>query len=276
MATDRAIVISDADDPRIGEFRAIRERDLVGRSGLFIAEGVVVLRMLAAAHRSGRARAEKLLVLRNKRAGIADLIADFPADVPVYVAEQAVIDEIAGFHLHRGVLGLARRQAEAAPAALLDALAGSGLVLVGCGISNHDNMGALFRNAAAFGADAVLVDGESCDPLYRKALRVSVGAVLAVPYHRGGSAAAILDALVARGFAVLALSPRGALEIGGLEVPSRAALVVGTEGDGLPVHVLERFASVRIAQSPGLDSLNVATAAGIALHHLARAQGRIG
>lgn len=271
-----AIPVEDADDPRVAEFRDIRERDLVGRQGRFIAEGTVVLRMLAAAHAAGRFTAEKILVLENRLAGVAELLAAFPADVPVYAAKAEVIDAIAGFHLHRGVLAIGRRPEKAPGAApLIAALPEKALVLAGCGISNHDNMGSLFRNAAAFGADAALFDETSCDPLYRKALRVSVGSVLAVPYAREGGGLPLLERLDAAGFAVWGLSPRGAVEIGDIPVSPRMALILGTEGVGLPEAVMYRFRTARIAQRPHLDSLNVAMAAGLGLYRIAQAQGKI-
>ncbi len=270
------ITIEDPKDPRIAEFSQIRERDLTGRSGRFIAEGTVVLRMLAAAHRAARDfRAEKILLLKNRVDGVGDILAAFPEDIPVYIADAAVIDTIAGFHLHRGVLALGQRLSVAEPADLVGRLPETSLVLVGCGISNHDNVGSLFRNAAAFSADAVLLDETSCDPLYRKALRVSVGSVLATPYARGGSAEAMLSSLADAGFSIWALSPAGRTELSSIPAADRMALVVGTEGEGLPSEILTRFATARIAQSPQLDSLNVGTAAGIALYSMARAMGRI-
>ncbi|NGO62364.1 RNA methyltransferase [Rhizobium daejeonense] len=270
------ITIEDPKDPRIAEFSQIRERDLTGRSGRFIAEGTVVLRMLAAAHRAARDfRAEKILLLKNRVDGVGDILAAFPEDIPVYIADAAVIDAIAGFHLHRGVLALGQRLSVAEPADLVGRLPETSLVLVGCGISNHDNVGSLFRNAAAFSADAVLLDETSCDPLYRKALRVSVGSVLATPYARGGSAEAMLSSLADAGFSIWALSPAGRTELSSIPAADRMALVVGTEGEGLPSEILTRFATARIAQSPQLDSLNVGTAAGIALYSMARAMGRI-
>ncbi|MGX5664773.1 TrmH family RNA methyltransferase [Rhizobium daejeonense] len=270
------ITIEDPKDPRIAEFSQIRERDLTGRSGRFIAEGTVVLRMLAAAHRAARDfRAEKILLLKNRVDGVGDILAAFPEDIPVYIADAAVIDAIAGFHLHRGVLALGQRLSVAEPADLVGRLPETSLVLVGCGISNHDNVGSLFRNAAAFSADAVLLDETSCDPLYRKALRVSVGSVLATPYARGGSAAAMLSSLADAGFSIWALSPAGRTELSSIPAADRMALVVGTEGEGLPSEILTRFATARIAQSPQLDSLNVGTAAGITLYSMARAMGRI-
>ena len=268
--------VTDCDDPRIAPFRAVRERDIVGREGRFIAEGTVVLRMLAAAHHASRDfTAEAILLLENRVAGVADVLAQFGDDVPVYVADAAVFDAIAGFNMHRGVLAIGRRGAVSTLAERVAGLPEQSLVLAACGISNHDNVGSMFRNAAAFSADAVLLDRTSCDPLYRKAIRVSVGSVLSVPFSREESVEAMLDALAGAGFDIWALSPGGAVPIGDVRPGPRVALVVGTEGEGLPRAILDRFRSVRIPQAPGLDSLNVATASGIALYHFASAAGRL-
>ncbi|MFK0162149.1 TrmH family RNA methyltransferase [Rhizobium sp. NPDC090279] len=276
MTSERLIEITHPDDPRIAEFRDIRERDLTGRDSRFIAEGTVVLRLLAGAHAAGGDFvAEKVLLLKNRLAGVRDIVESLPADVPVYVAGAEVLDGIVGFHLHRGVLALGRRTTEDAIGAFLDRLPKQALVLAGCGISNHDNMGSMFRNAAAFGAAAVLLDESCCDPLYRKALRVSVGSILTVPYRRQSSGADLLAALTERGFAIWSLSPRGTVDIRDVPACDRMALVVGTEGDGLPESILSAFGSVRIPQAPGLDSLNVATASGIALFEMAAKNGRI-
>jgi tRNA G18 (ribose-2'-O)-methylase SpoU len=277
MSTERSvIVIDDPQDQRIAYFREIREKDMTRREGRFIAEGTVVLRMLAEAHRRGNGIvAEAVLVLRNRLAGIQDILERFPEDVPVYVAEQAVIDAIAGFHLHRGILALGRREDAPDLDAELASLPENALVVVACGISNHDNIGAIFRNAAAFGVDAVFLDQTSCDPLYRKALRVSVGSVLSVPYMRGGSDTELVSRLADAGFYVFCLSPSGQRRITDVAPQGRTALVLGTEGEGLSPEILSRFTVVSIAQAPGLDSLNVATAAGIALHEIASAAGRL-
>ncbi|MFD1328238.1 TrmH family RNA methyltransferase [Mycoplana ramosa] len=270
------IRISDSDDLRIAAFRSIRERDLVGRQGRFVAEGTVVLRMLASAHGGASGfRAEAILVLENRLGGLAEILARFPASVPVYVADRAVFNAIAGFDMHRGVLAIGRREEAADAAALIASLPADSLVLAACGISNHDNMGALFRNAAAFGADAVLLDETCCDPLYRKAIRVSVGAVLSVPFARGGDANTLLGRLAEAGFVIWALSPRGETSIARIEASPRLALVAGTEGEGLPPAILSRFHTARIPQRPGLDSLNVATASGIALYQMALLGGRV-
>ncbi|MEK1894761.1 MAG: RNA methyltransferase [Rhizobium sp.] len=265
----RLVAIESADDPRIADFRDIRERDLTGRQNRFIAEGTVVLRMLVEASQGGGFVTEKVLLLKNRVDGVAPILERLPDDVPVYVAQAQVLDRIVGFHLHRGVLALGRR--EVVEAALIDRLPERSLVLVGCGISNHDNAGSMFRNAAAFKADAIFLDETSCDPLYRKALRVSVGSVLRVPYERKGTGLDVLTRLAANGFAIWTLSPRGEADIRAIPPTKRMALVVGTEGEGLPPAVLERFHSARIPQSQGLDSLNVATATGIALFAMSSA-----
>lgn len=269
------VSIRDPADPRIAGFVSIRERDLTGREGLFIAEGTVVLRMLGSdqACRNGFA-AEAILLLENRLAGVADILAAFPPSVPVYVASAAVFDAIAGFNMHRGVLALGRKPP--AGVSRVDRLPVESLVLAGCGLSNHDNVGSIFRNAAAFGADAVFLDETSCDPLYRKAIRVSVGSVLSVPFSRGLGAEAMLKGLAEAGFEIWGLSPRGAVPVAGIAAARRIALVLGTEGEGLPQSILSSFRTARIPQRPGLDSLNVATASGIALYQIALAMGRVG
>jgi tRNA G18 (ribose-2'-O)-methylase SpoU len=270
------IRIGNPEDPRIAEFKAIRDRDLTRGEGRFIAEGTVVLRMLARAHTASRDFvAEKVLLLENRVSGVSDILANLPPEVPVYVASAQVLDQIAGFHLHRGVLALGRRIATTTHAELLGKLPVDALVVSAFGISNHDNIGSIFRNAAAFGADAVLLDDACCDPLYRKALRVSVGTVLSVPYVRAGSMVEILSALDQAGFAVWGLSPGGQLEVGQIPASRRMALITGTEGEGLPASILSRVRTARIAQAPGLDSLNAATATGIALYTISMIQGRL-
>ena len=268
--------IDDAGDPRIAGLVGIRERDLTGREGRFIAEGTVVLRMLGSAQAKANGfAAEAILLLESRLAGLSDVLAAFGEDVPVYVASTEVFDAIAGFNMHRGVLALGRKPSPEAGAALLGNLPETTLVLAGCGLSNHDNVGSIFRNAAAFGADAVFLDETSCDPLYRKAIRVSVGSVLSVPFARGLGAEAMLRALAAEGFDIWGLSPRGTVPVAAIPAARRIALVLGTEGEGLPDTILSSFRTARIPQRPGLDSLNVATASGIALYQIALAMGRV-
>jgi tRNA G18 (ribose-2'-O)-methylase SpoU len=136
------------------------------------------------------------------------------------------------------------------------------------GISNHDNMGGLFRNAAAFGVDAVLLDAACCDPLYRKAIRVSVGAALKVPVARLPTGEDPLALLERTGFTALALSPSGVEPLAGLARPDRAAVLLGTEGRGLDAALLRRARTVAIPMAAGWDSLNVAAASAVMLHEL--------
>jgi tRNA G18 (ribose-2'-O)-methylase SpoU len=260
------IPVDDPDDPRIAAYRDVRERDLVGRDGLFIAEGEVVLKVLVA---SARHRMVSLLVVDKRADGLSPLLADLPDDIPLYRAPQAVFDRIAGFPMHRGILAIGRRAPLPPADALLSALGPRALVVLLFGIANHDNIGGIFRNAAAFGADAVILDGQCCDPHYRKAIRVSVGASLIVPFTRlgaGEDAVALLDRY---GFETISLSPAGTTPLAGLARPPRVAALFGTEGPGLPPDLLARTRTVAIPMAGGFDSLNVATTSGIVLHHLA-------
>lgn len=261
MVQVQAIV--DPADPRIGAYREVRERDLVGRQGLFVAEGEVVLRVLAG---SPLTDCVSVLLAEKRVAGLADALNRLPPEVPVYAAGQAVMDAIVGFPIHRGVLALGRRRATPSAAELLAGLpAGRATVLALNGIANHDNMGGLFRNAAAFGADAVLVDADCCDPLYRKAIRVSVGASLRVPFARLERGEDVVELLGRAGFEPLALSPRGETSLADLARPERAAVLLGAEGPGLPDDVMARCRTVSIPMAAGFDSLNVAVTSGIVL-----------
>jgi tRNA G18 (ribose-2'-O)-methylase SpoU len=260
--------IETPDDPRIAGFRDIRERDLTGRRGLFVAEGEVVLRVLTSRHALCRPRA--VLLAENRVEALGEALAGLPEDVPVYVAGQGVLDAIAGFPLHRGILALGEKPP---PRPLEDVIAGVGdeaLVVLACGIGNHDNMGGIFRNAAAFGADAVLLDQRCCDPFYRKAIRVSVGAVLRTPMVTGLDAGQAVAALQAANFRVLAMTPSATTALDRAPVGGRVAVVLGTEGPGLPAELIARCEPVGIRMSGGFDSLNVAVAGALALHHFAR------
>lgn len=259
------IRINDPDDPRIAAYQNIRERDLVGRVGRFIAEGKVVLNVLFSA---ARFEAESVLVLESRLEGLKPVLENAPAALPVYVSSANVLDRIAGYHVHRGILAIGRRRDSQSLGELLNALPSQALVVALSGISNHDNMGAIFRNAAAFEADAVLLDESCCDPLYRKSIRVSVGAVLKTPFATAGSPRDLAESLKQRGFDVLALSPRGNLDIAQVKRRDRIAFLLGAEGDGLPPALLAKLTSVRIGMSNKFDSLNVAAASAIALHRL--------
>jgi len=258
------MLIDDPADPRLGDYRDVRERDLAGRDG-FIAEGQVVLEKLI---HSGRHPVRSVLVAEKRVAALSGLLAELPENVPVYAAGQEVMDRIVGFHIHRGILAVGERR-PLDPEVLLNGLPERALVVGLVGIANHDNMGGLFRNAAAFGADAVLLDETCCDPLYRKAIRVSVGAALTTPFAQAGRAEDLYRLLTQHGFSVVALSPQGVQDLTDFKRPARVAALFGAEGPGLPPTLLDNVQSVRIPMSRGFDSLNVATASGIVLHHLA-------
>lgn len=260
------IPIDDPEDPRTADYRDVRERDLVGRRGLFVAEGEVVLRALAGA--ASRFRPVSALIAAERAARLAPLLESLPEETPIYAAAQPVMDAIAGFHIHRGVLALGERVAPPSAEALLAAAPADAVVAVMCGVGNHDNVGGVFRNAAAFGAHAALLDARCCDPLYRKAIRVSVGAVLRTPFARFGAAPDLPDLLDRHGFAAVALSPSGAQPLHRYRPAGRTALILGSEGPGLPPEVLARCVTVRIPMADGFDSLNVAATSAIALHHL--------
>lgn len=260
------IRIDDPADHRIVPFLDIRERDVVGRQGRFIAEGKVVLNVLL---NGSRFQTESILVLENRLAGLAEIIEKAPVKPPVYVASREVMDRIAGFPIHRGILAVGKKGEALHVEDVLDGLAGKALVVVAVGIANHDNVGAIFRNAAAFGASAVLIDPTCCDPLYRKAIRVSVGAALKIPFATVPDPAGLAADLIARGFDSFALSPRGETDIRHVKTSGRVALYLGTEGEGLPDALLARMRSVRIDMAENFDSLNVAAASAIALHHFA-------
>lgn len=256
--------VTDADDPRLEAYRDVRERDLVGRAGLFVAEGRVVLEKLV---RAGRHPLRSVLIAERKLPGLRDLLEQFPAELPAYVAPQAVMDRIAGFPMHRGLLAVGERRA-VPPGELLAGLPPTALVVGLSAIANHDNVGGIFRNAAAFGADAVLLDAACCDPLYRKAIRVSVGAALTTPFARLERDQDLVQVLTAAGFEVVALSPAGAVELAELSLGGRVAALFGAEGPGLAPELMARTRTVRIDMAEGFDSLNVATTSGLVLYQL--------
>ncbi|MEL7128191.1 MAG: RNA methyltransferase [Pseudomonadota bacterium] len=258
------IRIISADDPRIAAYASIREKDLTrGHGGRFIVEGKVTLETLI---RRSAYQPESLFLSETRVDPLAPLLADVPDEVPIYVAPQKVMDRIAGFPIHRGVLACAKKPATPDLSSLL-ATAKTVLVLIG--LSNHDNVGGCFRNAAAFGADLILLDDGSCDPFYRKSIRVSAGTVLSVPFHHGTPAPALLQAISDAGLDIWCLTPRAnAVPIADLERPDRLALVLGAEGPGLSENLISQGTAIRIPMVAGFDSLNVATAGAIALNHV--------
>jgi tRNA G18 (ribose-2'-O)-methylase SpoU len=267
--------ITSADDPRVHEYRAVREPELVRRRGLFIAEGrLVVARLLALPD----ARIRSILVSEAGLASLQEQAAGALSarpDLPLYLAAPDVIDAVGGFHFHRGCLAIAERPPALAPGTLIAAAAPGRPLVIAEGLAQADNVGSILRNAQAFGAAGVLLDPASVDPLYRKALRTAMGAALSVPWARLQPWPDGLQAVRAGGIVVAALTPRASAmpleSFTSRHADRTIALLVGAEGKGLgPAALAAADVHVRIEMSPGADSVNVATATGIALHALAR------
>ncbi len=254
------ISIEEAADPRLDGYRDVKDRDLTGRDGLFMAEGKVVLERLFESH-----LCETVSVMTTARRLDALDVSALDDDVPVYVVPQDVMDATAGFAIHRGYLGLGRY---APKADLVSVMKRPRLRLMALSaIANVDNMGGLMRNAAAFGIDTVLIDRACCDPLYRKAIRVSVGGVFKTPHYRVED---LVDTLKAHDIAAYALSPSGRVALDALQPADRSAFIFGAEGPGLSAGILAACTSVRIDMHGGFDSLNVATTGGIVLYSICR------
>lgn len=264
--------IESQSDPRIAPYTGIRERDLVTKHHRFIIESE---RVLAFALSRSRFQIESILVSDARHPGMERTTAAIPGfDKPIYVASQSVFDAIAGFHIHRGVLAVGLLGPSLDASELVRIAPERSLIVAICGVANHDNVGGIFRNAAAFGAHAVILDHDTCDPLYRKAIRVSVGAALTVPFARVDTGNAIIDVLEANGYAVHAMTPRTSTDVTRMEWAPKTALVFGSEEPGLPESLIARTKPLAIAMSGEIDSLNVATASGIAMHAWSAAKKR--
>ena len=260
--------VDDPEDPRVADFFRLNDPDLrraveSDGDGFFVAEGALVIRQLLSSPYPVRA----VLATPQGLAALEDDLAGL--DVPVYSLSQALMTSVTGFHFHRGALASAGRLPHPDLATGVD---GADLVLMAEGVSDNENLGALFRNAAAFGVDGVVIDATSADPLYRRSVRVSMGQVLRLPFTRVADAVEAITRLQDLGFEVLALTPDpGADDVRTVVARPRQVLLVGAEGPGLSPGALRAADhQVRIAMSPGVDSLNVATASAVVLHRLAR------
>jgi tRNA G18 (ribose-2'-O)-methylase SpoU len=258
-----------ADDPRVASYYGVRDGELVRIRGLFVAEGRHIVRRVVD---HGRYRVQSVLVNDAALHDLESVIGRLGADVPIFVSGAKALADIAGYDVHRGCLALVHRP----PPTSVDALIAAATRLVVLeAVSNADNVGGIFRNAAAFGASGVLLSPTCCDALYRKAIRTSMGATLGVPFASADADdwPRVLTRVKAAGFTIVALTPREPSET--LEAfavrprPSRLALIVGAEGAGLtpPVEAAADY-RVRIPISDKVDSLNAAVAAGIALYAL--------
>jgi len=284
------ITIEALDDPRVADYQHIADHQHMLERGLFVAEGRLVVRRLIDLRQW---QVESIMLTPAALENLSDVL--HLATAPIYLVDQALMNEIAGFNIHRGCLALAhRRQVEATPPLgllelveatpslglleLVEATPSLGLpvatgplsrVLVMEGVNNPDNVGGLFRTAAAFGVELVILGPNCGDPLYRKAIRTSMAASLVVPFVTAPQWPAAITDLRTDGFTVASLTPRhDALPLMDLPRHAKLALVVGAEGDGLtePAMAASTF-RVCIPTTAAVDSLNVTTAASIAMYH---------
>jgi tRNA G18 (ribose-2'-O)-methylase SpoU len=256
--------VTDAADPRLADYRDLRDvqlrTHLEAEHGLFLAEGEKVVRRAVEAG----FRPRSFLMAPRWLDGLTDVLAS--SDAPCYVVSEALAEQVTGFHVHRGALASLERRA---PRSLDEVLGPARTVLVLEDVVDHTNVGAVFRCGAAFGFDAVLLAPRCADPLYRRSVKVAMGAVFSTPWTRLPDWYDALPGLSARGFTTVALTLAADAEpiedaVAGLD---RVALVLGSEGHGLSPR-WERAADRRavIAMREGIDSLNVAAAAAVACY----------
>ncbi len=268
------IEVERSTDPRLAALvnlkdADLRRADLSGSRPVFVAEGELVVGRLV----RSRYPIRTLLVARSRLARSLPLIQALPESTPVFVAADAVVDEIVGFHFHQGLLAAAERLP---PPPWTELAESCRTLVIAETLANHDNVGGLFRDVAVLGGPAcgVLLSPGCCDPLYRKAVRVSMGNVLTVPFAWATPWPGVLSDLRSSGWEVLAMTPReGATDIRGFGPPvasgPRRAILLGAEGPGLSEAALALADHrVRIGMTPGADSLNIAVAAAVALHRL--------
>ncbi|MEV6806516.1 RNA methyltransferase [Streptomyces sp. NPDC051132] len=259
------ITVDDPDDPRLADYTDLTDVELRRRrepaEGLFIAEGEKVIRR---AREAGYEMRSMLLSAKWVDA-MRDVIDELPA--PVYAVSPDLAERVTGYHVHRGALASMRRKPLPAAAGLLGS---ARRVVIMESVNDHTNIGAIFRSAAALGMDAVLLSPDCADPLYRRSVKVSMGAVFSVPYARLETWPKGLEAVREAGFTLLALTPDEqavALDEAAPHRMDRVALMLGAEGDGLTRQALaaaDRW--VRIPMSHGVDSLNVGAAAAVAFY----------
>ena len=258
------------EDARIAPYARVGDHAWLTARGLFVAEGRLILERLLDA---GGYTLHSVLVTPAALAALRRRLELLESDV--YVAPQPVLNTVTGFNFHRGCLALAYRR----PAATLDQLASAHRLLLAEGVGNPDNVGGLFRAAAALGCEGLVIDARTADPFYRKALRTSMGAALRVPFTRVDDLTMAVQALRARGFRSVALTPEASASAlhdaaNRIGAGTRIALLVGAEGAGLSEGALAAADErVRIPMASGVDSLNVVVAAAIALYAFADRSG---
>jgi tRNA G18 (ribose-2'-O)-methylase SpoU len=260
--------IESADDPRIALYKRVGDPELLRAHNLFIAEGRLVVQRLI---EDGRYALRSILLNGAARRSLDGVLQEVVDRVPVYVCDTTNFIGLTGFNLHRGCLALVGRPE---PPEISSVLSSAHRVIALDGVGNPDNVGGVFRNAAAFGVDGVLIGPTTCDPLYRKAIRTSMGATLRVPFARVDLWQQAAASLREHSFTTVALTPRAPSEdlehFATRPRPDRLALILGHEGHGVSPEV-EASADFRVSIQirPEIDSLNLAVAAGIALYRLA-------
>ena len=257
------IHVASVDDPRLDEYRNVPDPELLRTRGVFVAEGRYVVRRLLS---ESRYNTRSLLLTPAAAESLADLLSHLDA-IPVFTVSQEAMNAVTGFNIHRGCLAIGER----VPLPPWQSLARNARRLVVLEhVSNADNVGGIFRNAAAFGVDAVLLGPSCTDPLYRKAIRTSMGAALRIPFALMEDWPAGLPRLKGEGVRLIALTPSpDAQTIDHLQPPERVALLLGHEGEGLSSEALAQAdVRVRIPMAGGTDSLNVASASAVALFAL--------
>lgn len=273
------VPVAEPGDPRLAWYRGVADPDVLRQGGRFVAEGRRVVERLLTSRRWG---VESILVTPAAAAALEPVLAPHLESLPVFVADPDRLVSLAGYHIHRGCLAIGVRGPGLREEDLVPAPDQPAWLLGLEGLADADNVGACFRLAAAFGVSGVLLDAACTDPLYRKAIRTSMGFALQVPFARTTSWAGPFERVRAGGGVVVALTPSpeaddlAAVAREGA-APGRLLLMVGREGDGLDADTLARCdRRVRIAMAPGVDSLNVAAATAIALHALGGVQRLVG
>lgn len=258
------IDVTDPADPRLGDYVSLRDsrlrQGLEGERGLFIAEGEKIIHRAA----SSGAEPRSLLLQEKWLEGLDDVLCQYP-DVPCYVADGALVEQVSGFHVHRGALASFSRPDEASWEDLLT----TDRLIVCEDIVDHANIGAIIRVAAGMGWGGVVVSQRSADPLYRRAIKASMGASLQLPWRRMATDDD-LGRLRAAGFSLVAatLAP-GSVSLDQFRADGKVALLLGSEGPGLsPQWQDAADHGVVIPMAGGIDSLNVAAAAAVLAWHL--------
>ncbi len=266
MIGSLATFLDSLDDPRVAHYRHIGDSAYLRAHRLFVAEGRLVVRRLL---ESPSSRIESVLVTPTAFDGLTTLLDNASARAPIYIVNQSDMNTLVGFNIHRGCLALAVRPDDCVLSA--SELTDITRVVILEGVNNPDNVGGIFRSAAAFGADLVVLGPHCGDPLYRKAVRTSMAATLQVPFVSAGAWPNAIGTLRRAGFNVIALTPDPrAQPLATLSSSaSRTALLVGAEGDGLTDDALDAAdIRARIPMTSRVDSLNVTTAASIAMYHV--------